>query len=148
MIFWLCVILKKVWETNSNIRLIEVLCNLVVSFCAKFVGCATKTVGEVGFLVKAYFFAITVLVNPCSRLPEFWYWLEIRNGRSHWHIRDVCKIWWRSERFSFYEVAFPYVWPIKEKNSILKKIHFSHFFWLKFYSQKTKTTLILSESIG
>ena len=29
--------------------------NLVVSVCAKFEGCAAKTVGGVGFLTKAYF---------------------------------------------------------------------------------------------
>ena len=37
------------WEGNSKIRLLEALCNLVVSVCAKFEECATKTVGGVGF---------------------------------------------------------------------------------------------------
>ena len=31
------------------------LSNLVVSVCAKFEECAAKTVGGVGFLMKAYF---------------------------------------------------------------------------------------------
>ena len=57
--------------------------NLVVSVCAKFEGCAAKTVGEVGFLPKAHFFAVAVLPIPRSRLPELRYRLEIQNGRSH-----------------------------------------------------------------
>ena len=40
---------KKNWEANSKIRLQEDLYNLVFSFCAKFEGCAAKTVGGVGF---------------------------------------------------------------------------------------------------
>ena len=55
MKFWLWAVLKKFWEANSKIRLLEVLCNLVVSVCAKFEECAAKTVRGVGFLTKAYF---------------------------------------------------------------------------------------------
>ena len=36
-------------------RLLEDLFNLVVSVCAKFEGVPAKTIGGVGFLVKAYF---------------------------------------------------------------------------------------------
>ena len=50
MKFWLWAVLKKFWEANSKIRLLEALCNLVVSVCAKFEECAAKTVGGVGFL--------------------------------------------------------------------------------------------------
>ena len=35
--------------------LIKNECNLVLSVCAKFEECAAKTVGGVGFLMKAYF---------------------------------------------------------------------------------------------
>ena len=54
MKFGLWIVLKKNWEANLKIRLLEDLHNLVVSVCAKFEGCAAKTVG-VGFLkVKNY----------------------------------------------------------------------------------------------
>ena len=46
---------KKISESNSRIWLLEDLCNIVVSVCAKFEECAAKTVGGVGFLMKAYF---------------------------------------------------------------------------------------------
>ena len=47
---WLFVVLRKIREANSKFRILEDLCNLVASVCAKFEGCAAKTVGEVGFL--------------------------------------------------------------------------------------------------
>ena len=37
-------------KANSKIRLLEDICDLVVSVSAKFEGCAVKTVGGVGFL--------------------------------------------------------------------------------------------------
>ena len=69
----------------------EALCNLFLSVCAKFERCAAKTVGGVGFLAKAYFFAVAVLPIPRLRLPELRYRLEIHNGRSHCHF--VCKVY-------------------------------------------------------
>ena len=42
--------LKEFWDANSNIRLLGDLHNWVVSVCAKFEGCAAKTVGGVGLL--------------------------------------------------------------------------------------------------
>ena len=42
-------VIKKFWEANSKIRLLESLRNLVVSVCVKFEECAVKTVGGVGF---------------------------------------------------------------------------------------------------
>ena len=42
-------VVKKNWEPNLNIGLLEDLCNLVVGVCAKFEGCAANTVGEVEF---------------------------------------------------------------------------------------------------
>ena len=40
---------------KSKIRLLKALCNLIVSVRANFEECAAKTVGGVGFLMKAYF---------------------------------------------------------------------------------------------
>ena len=63
------------WGWKSKIRLLEAICNLVVSVCAKFEECATKTVGGVGF--SGLFFASEVLLIPRSRLPQLSYRLEI-----------------------------------------------------------------------
>ena len=54
---------------KSKIGLLEDLCNLVVSVCAKFEGCAAKTVGGVGFLRVTGFSKKALLPNFASRLP-------------------------------------------------------------------------------
>ena len=54
---------------NSNIRLLEALCNLVLSVCAKYDGSDAKTVGGVAFLRVADFSKIALLPNFASRLP-------------------------------------------------------------------------------
>ena len=59
------------------IRLLEALCNLVVSVCAKIEECAARTVGRVGFFYSA---RLPILR---SLLPELRYRLEIQNGTSH-----------------------------------------------------------------
>ena len=60
---------KKNLKANSKIRLLEALCNLVVSICAKFEGCAAKIVGEVGFLRVTGFSKKALLSNFASQPP-------------------------------------------------------------------------------
>ena len=59
---------KKFWKANSKIQLSEALCDLVVSVCAKFEGCAAKTVKEVRFFRVTGFSKIALLPNFASRL--------------------------------------------------------------------------------
>ena len=63
---------KKLWEANLKIRLLEDLHHSVVSVCAEFEGCATKTVGGVGFLSVTVFSKKALLPNFASQLPVKW----------------------------------------------------------------------------
>ena len=67
---------KKIWKENSKIWLLEALCNLVVSVCAKFEGFAAKTVGGVGFLRVVGFSKKAPLSNFASWLPVRVYRLQ------------------------------------------------------------------------
>ena len=60
-------------EENWKTGLLEDLCNLVVSVCAKFEGCAVKTVGGVWLLRVTGFFARRGLISNLGK----WFILEL-----------------------------------------------------------------------
>ena len=60
---------KYFWEANSKTRLLDDLCNLVVSVCAKLEGYAAKTLGGSRIFKDNGFFKKALLPNFVSRLP-------------------------------------------------------------------------------
>ena len=64
-----------------------------MTVCAKFEGCAAKTVGGVGFLRVTGFSKKALLPNFASRLPVWWYRLQTWETCSKMIYGATLQVW-------------------------------------------------------